>query len=460
MADGGPRLREIPERTAVRFSDDPGMSTHIGARHRRAEIDPTELAVQILEAVQSPVVVWDAAGYPVLFNNACLGIFDYSADDFAHLNRSELIHPDERAEVAAVAATRQTGDSGRRSYRRRLITRDMEVLELDCSSVGFPLQDGSMGILVEYRDVTAQLAAEGELKRHEQLYRGFVENATGIIFTTGADNRFITANHTWLELLGVSIQELRDRTLSELVHPEQQARTLETREERNAGRNVNSFVLPVQTADGGCRWLDLDLHSVLDDERRLLGMQGFGHDVTDEHEERERLLEEASTDGLTGIANRRHFDEFLSQQVASADRYGTPLSLVTLDLDHFKRLNDRYGHPAGDEVLRAVAAVLREVARESDLVARHGGEEFALVLPQTNEAGALMAAERCAEAIRSAEIHHDGQTLRVTASFGVVTFDQIAHRDADGLLEAADKAVYAAKGAGRNAVRIAKRFAA
>jgi len=89
-----------------------------------------------------------------------------------------------------------------------------------------------MGILVEYRDVTAQLAAEGELKRHEQLYRGFVENATGIIFTTGADNRFITANHTWLELLGVSIQELRDRTLSELVHPEQQARTLETREER------------------------------------------------------------------------------------------------------------------------------------------------------------------------------------------------------------------------------------
>ena len=146
--------------------------------------------------------------------------------------------------------------------------------------------------------------------------------------------------------------------------------------------------------------------------------------------------------------------------MASAIRYRTSLSLVTLDLDHFKRLNDRYGHPAGDEVLRTVAQVLQEVARETDLVARHGGEEFALVLPQTDEAGALMATERCAEAIRAAEIPHDGQTLRVTASFGVSTFNQAIHQDSDGLLEAADRAVYAAKRAGRDAVRTAHSEAA
>jgi len=437
------------------------MAIHVGARHHRDELDLAKLASTILETVQSPVVLWDAEGYPVLFNGAAIELFGYSVDVFAELNRNELIHPGGGGDAMRFAAANPAdGEAEQHRYRSVVITQRTDVLDVDCSSVRVPLQDESSGVLTEYRDVTAQLAAERELARHERLYRGLVANTTGVVFTTGPDNRFVTANQTWLDLLGLSIKELRAKTLAELVHTDHQARTLETREERNAGRNVNSFVLPVETSGGGCVWLDLDLHSVLDDVGQLLGMQGFGHDVTDEHEERERLLEEASTDGLTGIANRRHFDEFLSQQVASAIRYGTSLSLVTMDLDRFKRLNDQYGHPAGDDVLRVVAQVLQGVARETDLVARHGGEEFALVLPQTDETGALMAAERCAEAIRAAEIQHDGQTLRVTASFGVSTFDQAMHHNSDGLLEAADRAVYAAKRAGRDTVRTAQSEAA
>ena len=429
------------------------MAAHIGARHRWEDLDPAQLTVQILDTVQSPIVVWDAGGYPVLFNSACTNMLGYSPDEFAELNRSALLHPDEQAHVARVAAARQAGDLGHRNQRRRILSRGMDVLDVECSSVGIRLGDGSIGILVEYRNVTGQLAVKAELRRQEALYHSLVQNMQDVTFTSGADNRFITANRAWLQLLGISIQELRTMTLADLIHPDHAARTLENRETRNAGRNVNSFVLPVRAGNGECHWLDMDIHSVLDDEGRLIGMQGFGHDVTDAHDERERLLQEASTDGLTGLANRRHFDEFLSQQVASAVRYGTTLSLVTLDLDHFKRLNDRYGHPAGDDVLRAVARVLQEVARDTDLVARHGGEELALVLPQTDEVGAMAVAGRCADAIRRAEIQHDGQALRVTASFGVATFNQAVHRTADGLLEAADRAVYAAKRAGRDTVR-------
>jgi len=451
---------ESPEQSAVRLGDDLRMAVHFGARHRQGDLDLDRLATRVLDTVQSPVVVWDEFGFPVVFNGACTELFGYSPDEFANLNRTELIHPHEQAEVLRFAATRQDGQTGARRYHRRLLTYAGDVLRVECSSTGIRLQDGSTGILVEYRDMTGQLAAEQERRRQEQLYRGLVENTTGVLFTTDAESHFVTANRTCLELLGVTIHELRSKTLPDLIHPDHEPRLLEAREERNVGRNVNSFVLPLRTADGSCRWLDLDLHSVFDDEQRLLGMQGFGHDVTDEHEEREQLLQAASTDGLTGLANRRHFDEFLSQQVAAATRYGSPLSLVTLDLDHFKHLNDRYGHLAGDDVLRAVARSLASTGRESDLVARHGGEEFALVLPQTDAAGALRVAERAADAVRAVEVQHEGAVLHVTASFGVATFDQNTHRDAVGLLQAADRAVYEAKHAGRNTVRVAQRLAA
>lgn len=436
------------------------MSTHIGARHHRDQLDLAALAEQLLQIVHSPVVLWDPAGFPVVFNDACLQVFGYTAAEFAILNRRELESPGKQDEGTNLASVGGDGLAEPGEGRRRLRSRQMDLVEVDCSSVEIPLNDGSLGTLVEYLDVTELVSAQAALRRHEQLYEDFVENSSGVTFTTGSDNRFVTANQAWLELLGISVQELRTKTLAELVHPDHEPRALGTREARNVGRNVNSFVLPVRAANGDLRWVDLDLHSVMDEFGRLLGMQGFGHDVTDEHEERERLLEEASTDGLTGLANRRHFDEFLEEQVASAVRYETPLSLITLDLDHFKRLNDQYGHPAGDDVLREISRILNAAGRESDLVARYGGEEFALVLPHTDARGALLAAERCARAIQAAEVQHDGKIIRVTASFGIATFDQLTHRNAAGLLEAADQAVYAAKDAGRNTVRVEGRLAA
>lgn len=431
------------------------MSIHIGARHGPNELDLSALATFVLQISQSPAVIWDEVGYPVVFNSACLRVFGYSATDFAELNRSDLAHPNRREEEPPGLIGNASSSTNVRRYRQRLVTRQLTLLEVDCSSALVSLLDGSHATLVEYLDVTELVATQAELVRHKQFYQGFAENTSGVNFTTGPDNRFVTANQAWLGLVGISIQELRTKTLPELVHVDHKPRTLQTREAQNAGRNINSFVLPVLSGDAVFRWVDLDLHSVFDDSGRLLGMQGFGHDVTEEHEERQRLLTEASTDGLTGLANRRHFDKFLDQQVAIAIRHQTPLSLIELDLDHFKRLNDRYGHPAGDQVLRSLAGILRTIGRDGDLVARYGGEEFAIVLPLTEADGAAVAAERCAAAIRAAEIEHGGEVLKITASFGVATFEQALHQDAAGLLRAVDNAVYAAKDAGRNTVRAA-----
>jgi diguanylate cyclase len=151
---------------------------------------------------------------------------------------------------------------------------------------------------------------------------------------------------------------------------------------------------------------------------------------------------------LTGLANRRAFDDEISRRFAEWERRKTTFSLLMLDVDHFKKFNDTHGHQAGDQVLRDVAAALSQVTREMDLVARYGGEEFAVILPVTPLADALRAAERARAAIEASITRVAGADLRVTTSIGV---GQISAGDtAEGLVQRADAALYAAKKAGRN----------
>jgi diguanylate cyclase (GGDEF)-like protein len=163
----------------------------------------------------------------------------------------------------------------------------------------------------------------------------------------------------------------------------------------------------------------------------------------------------ANSDPLTGLGNRRRFMEVLALEVERADRYGRQLSLVLLDLDRFKKVNDTWGHAAGDEVLKDAARALRSVSRELDLPARLGGEELVLLLPETDGHGARVVAERVRERIRQARHDTpDGRTFRVTASMGVASFGPDAPT-AETLLRLADEALYAAKRGGRNRVVVA-----
>jgi diguanylate cyclase (GGDEF)-like protein len=167
----------------------------------------------------------------------------------------------------------------------------------------------------------------------------------------------------------------------------------------------------------------------------------------------EEVTRRARTDALTGLANRRHFDEQLRRVVAETDRFGGTCSLLLIDLDHFKSVNDRLGHQAGDTVLKHVAQVMRDAVRTVDLCARYGGEELAVLLPQTSQDGALELAERLRQMIEQRPSSHAGESIAVTASFGVATYPTPVPYG-DWLVLAADKALYEAKAAGRNCVRV------
>lgn len=171
-------------------------------------------------------------------------------------------------------------------------------------------------------------------------------------------------------------------------------------------------------------------------------------DLNAKQEELERL---ATTDELTGICNRRRFLERAEHELLAARRYGRALSLIMFDLDHFKRINDRYGHQCGDTVLTAAAETAGAGLRETDCLARYGGEEFAVLLPESGRAEAEAVAERMRDALARLRVAWDGGELSLTASFGATSL-MAADRDIDQLLERVDRALYEAKGAGRNRV--------
>jgi len=168
-----------------------------------------------------------------------------------------------------------------------------------------------------------------------------------------------------------------------------------------------------------------------------------------------RLLERnkqlAIRDGLTGLYNRRAFDEALVQAIAREDRRQGHLAVLLLDLDHFKKLNDTYGHQAGDAALRNAAAILQGHLRKGDLAARYGGEEFVVILPGTKEKGASKLADRVRQAIADAHLVFEGARISVTTSLGMAVWPGDG-KDSEQILSAADQALYAAKQGGRNRV--------
>ncbi len=168
------------------------------------------------------------------------------------------------------------------------------------------------------------------------------------------------------------------------------------------------------------------------------------------HLEKMDLAVSASTDPLTGCYNRRSFDDMISRECSRAARYGNRLSLLMIDVDHFKMINDSFGHQSGDDVLCRIAGLLRGGLRRSDYLVRYGGEEFVIVLPEISRDNALLVAERLRHAVEEAEIASRGRRISVTVSIGVAEYR--AGAPEQEFIEEADRMLYRAKNAGRNRV--------
>lgn len=274
------------------------------------------------------------------------------------------------------------------------------------------------------------------------------------IYRRNDQGRTDLINQAYASLLGRAPDDILGRTPQE-IYGQDVANWIEETDQELLVSPQNRHVYERQIfPDNGMPARDVVIYKarmVLDGETRP-SIVGAAVDVTEEKALRRKLEQLATTDPLTGLANRRRFMEVAEDEVARAKRYGQVLSLLTLDIDHFKSVNDTYGHDMGDEAIKAVSRVIEGELRDGiDLAARVGGEEFSVLLPSTDRCGAMAVAERIRQKIAATEIQHRGEMISVTASLGLSSWAPLdTLHSLDDFLIHADKALYAAKNGGRN----------
>jgi diguanylate cyclase (GGDEF)-like protein/PAS domain S-box-containing protein len=314
-------------------------------------------------------------------------------------------------------------------------------------------QDSVERIVITARETTERKLAEDLVRESSERYRLIADNVADVVVRLGRDLTCGFVSPACRELLGYEPVELIALPLADIVEPEDRGAFLDEMALLQKGCQTNELRFRARRADGSVVWIEATGRRLTNSDNVILVARDITRrkQIEDELEAANRQLKSlASRDGLTGLANRRCFDESLDVEWRRAVRDRQPLGLIMMDVDKFKVYNDAYGHQAGDDCLCAVArATESALLRPSDFAARYGGEEFVVVLPNTNETGTIEVAERIRSAVAAAGLEHRGNPNGiVTISAGTWASDAAALPNP----READTNLYAAKAGGRNRV--------
>jgi diguanylate cyclase (GGDEF)-like protein/PAS domain S-box-containing protein len=398
----------------------------------------------------------DAQWTMEFISDGCFALTGYSPSELlfnSAVSYDQVTHPDDRRRVRSVI-TGAVAQRQRYDVEYRILHRSGAERWVWERGVGLYGADGRVlaleGII---QDISAREAAYRALRNAERRYRSLFDNAIEGIFRTSPDGRYLDANPALARIYGFDTPQELMNSLSDIgaqlyVDPGRRQTFIDTI--RRLG-SISGFESQVRRCDGQLIWISENARAVHDDAGRLVCYEGTVEDITELHEYKDRIERQARHDDLTGLANRALLRERLDAAARDAYLRETRFALVFVDLDRFKFINDSLGHHAGDELLCVMAARITSCAPKGSTVARVGGDEFVLLVPDADVHAAHELTHNLLRVI-GAPWHFNGSEQRVNGSVGIALYPDHG-RDPESLLKNADAAMYLAKEQGRSTLR-------
>lgn len=301
------------------------------------------------------------------------------------------------------------------------------------------------------QDITQRKLAENSLSASEARYRALFDQTHDAVFILDLEGHHLMANQRAADMLGYTRDELLILSVEDTSVEISQSQNVVAR--LLAGEHIPLYERLFRKKNGEIFPVEINVELVKDENGKPAHIQSTVRDITERKHMEDELQRLAQTDPLTELMNRRQFFELAEKEFVRSRRYNRPLTVILLDLDLFKKVNDTYGHLAGDQALIHIGDLIRTNTRETDIVARYGGEEFILLLPETDLAGAQALADHLRCKVEETSFDYDTVTITITISIGIAGKE--AHAEVaslDQVISKADKALYEAKRAGRNRV--------
>jgi diguanylate cyclase (GGDEF)-like protein/PAS domain S-box-containing protein len=430
-------------------------------RDRENQLRETEARWKYaLEGVGDGVWDWNILAGTVIFSERLVTMLGFSPEEFEPKLEEWVgrIHPDDTDQVMQDVAAFLDGSQPQYRNEHRLKCKDGTWLWiLDRGTVISRAADGKpLRAIGTHTDISKQKQTETDLRLSEERFRQSFDHAAVGKALVSTEGRFMQVNESLCNLLGYSAEELLQKTFQEITYPDDLEADLQyVRELMEGKRQFYRMEKRYIHKDGHPVWILLNGSRVAAPDGKVLYFIAQILDISEQRALMEKLALQARNDSLTGLNNRRYFLERCEEELNRTVRSEKAMSLLMLDIDHFKKVNDTYGHKSGDQVLIQLAEIMRHTLRTIDIIGRYGGEEFVVLLPETDAGAAMEIAERLrVNVAESAFVLEAGMPLKVTVSIGVSSLTA-GQTNIDIMINAADGALYRAKNTGRNMVMLA-----
>lgn len=401
----------------------------------------------------------DVLGNIFEVNEKMSAIFGYSERELEAMTVNDLAVPEDKHLSIQFIDHALTGSEEQKIFEKRYLHKDGHIVHaLVASSLVRGSNREPLYFISQVQDISERKQAEDKLRISEERHRLLADSARDVIWTMEADGSISYVSPSIELVCGFTPEEAIRQQMEEILTPDSLAAAKDYISRLNAaieaGQPLESYRSDQECycKDGSTFWTEVIASPLLNADGKLIQIVGVTRDITDRKRLQKELEQQARIDYLTKLNNPGYFMLLAEQELARSIRYASKLSLFMLDVDNFKKINDTHGHKSGDIVLQRLADICRNSLREVDIIGRIGGEEFAILLPETDKNEAFEVAERLKSNIAKTEVKIlNDISVYFTVSIGISVLSA-NNENLDSLLQMADKALYEAKNSGRNKV--------